>query len=188
MEIKYTDIVLAHYKNQWGSDFETKRYMKGPMFSLSKDFFILEYKPTDKRKMWTYATCGMSSFHNYNPIELHLFSSKQDKDNRVLEILTALSYYHKKESNINLNHTVNFGIPWQNNSRCTYGFISLPYLDGPSLEVFDNGHGRIIHFYWLIPVTKEEVNYMKITNVEALELLFDQAKFDYLDPNRKSLI
>lgn len=183
---KYVQIVLRHYKDNWGAGYQIKRYEMGPMRTLSPDFRILEYPPTSQRKMWTYATCGMSSFDNQQPIELHIFSSIQD-DNLV-EILTAVSYYHMNDAKLNLNHTVNFGIPWQHGSNCSYGLISLPYLDGPSLEILKVDGSSTIHFYWLIPITLEERDYKKKHGTEALEEKFEQKGFDYLDPFRRSLV
>jgi len=185
-EKNYNRLVLNHYEDNWGSNYQIRRLEKGPMKTLSKEFCLLEYPPNAKRKMWTYATCGMSAFNDDDPIEAHIFSPNQDEI--IIEILTAVSYYHKNEAKINLNHTVNFGIPWQPGSKCSYGLISLPYLDGPNLEILKINKSFTTHFYWLIPITPEEVNYKKKFGVEALEENFDKSGFNYLDPFRKSVV
>ena len=122
------------------------------------------------------------------PIELHLFSPK--KDGSLIELLTTVAYYHKNTRRLNLWHTVNFGRGWQDKSACEYGLISLPYLDGPTLEdlYLASPEEKIFKFYWLIPVTKQEVDYKKKYGIEALEQLFELQSFNYLDSNRKSVV
>jgi hypothetical protein len=88
---------------------------------------------------------------------------------------------------LDLGHSVNFGRPWIAESDCSYGLISLPYLDGPMLETL-TVESREIKFYWLVPVTFAEIAYKKAHGLEALEEAFDQAAFDYLDPQRRSVI
>ena len=46
----------------------------------------------------------------------------------------------------------------------------------------------VASFYWLIPISESEVEYKKAHGVEALEIKFDEAKFNYLDPNRASVV
>lgn len=135
--------------------------------------------------MWTYATCGMSQNDDNEGMELHVFSSMQNVG--LIELLTTIVFYHRIEKNLGLNHTVNFGRPWQDNSKCTHGFISLPYLDGPQLENMIYA-GKPIKFYWLIPITTDELEFKKANGTEALEARFDSTNFNYLDNNRSSVI
>ena len=72
------------------------------------------------------------------------------------------------------------------NSTCDHGLISLPYLDGPSLELAEIERVEA-HFLWLIPVTREEVEYKKKFGLEALESKLESSAFNYLDPKRKSV-
>src|SRR5262249_2003043 len=145
---------------------------------------VLEFAPTERRKMWTYATCCMSQPTDTTPIELHIFSSQ--KDVNLVELLTVVAYYHKTSSKIGLHHTVNFGRPWQDTSLCEYGFVSLPFLDGPDLENLYLPGNKTIKFYWLIPVTKSEVEFKSRYGIEALEQKFDSKNLDYLNPRRLS--
>lgn len=178
--------ILNHYNSIWGNFPNELLLKKGPIEKLNPNFRVLEYPPTKKREMWTYATCGMANgLNGSNNIELHMFSSV--KDVGVVEILTAVAYYHKNTAKLDLNHTVNFGQSWQNNSICTYGFISLPYLDGPDLETMQNSKVSI-KFYWLIPITKKEVEYKIDYGTNELEVLFEEKGLDYLNPSRGSLI
>ena len=88
---------------------------------------------------------------------------------------------------LDLNHTVNIGQPWLNDSKCDHGFISLPYLDGEQLEILELGE-KIVNCYWFIPITEKERDYKIENGVEELEQLFEDKKLDYLNPNRKGLV
>lgn len=183
----YTNLLKAHYASIWGNDFKERTWDKGPVNKLGDEFAILEFAPTDKREMWTYATVAMSSFRHKSPVELHMFSTIQDDS--IVELLTMAAYYHNTDHNLNLEHTVNFGRPWQKASSCSYGLISLPYLDGPKLELLDPGNGnKTIACYWLIPITLQERNYKIECGLEALEEKFEQSNFDYLNPGRMSVV
>lgn len=118
-------------------------------------------------------------------LELHLFAPPQGEVACLTEILTATAHYHRTGSRLGLEHSVNFGQPWLPGSKCTFGLISLPYLDGPDLERLEKPSVR---FLWLIPVTENEVAYKKKHGMEALEELFERAQFNYLDPLRPSVV
>jgi len=116
---------------------------------------------------------------------LLVYSPKSD--NLLVELLTVCASYHRNGLPLGLHHTVNIGQPWLDNSKCDHGFISLPYLDGEELEIFSFG-GQEIHCYWFIPITEKERDYKVENGCEALEQLFEDKRFDYLNPNRDSLI
>jgi hypothetical protein len=86
---------------------------------------------------------------------------------------------------MSLGHTVNFGQPWLPGSRCTFGLITLPYLDGPKLEWLEEPRVR---FLWLIPLTESERRFKKECGLDALEGKFEEQKFNYLDPARQSVV
>lgn len=136
--------------------------------------------------MWMYCTVGMSLERaDDNPIELFIYSPK--KDQSLVELMTLISSYHRNSAPLNIHHTFNIGRPWLDKSVCDYGFISLPYLDGESLELF-NFNETVIHCYWVIPVTESEKTYKNEKGCDALEDLFEDKKINYLDINRDSLI
>jgi hypothetical protein len=137
--------------------------------------------------MWIYATCGMGLCGATNPIELHLFSPRQCE--LLIELLTVIAHYHCTDRSLGLGHTVNFGRPWLPDSKCDYGLISLPYLDGPALERFnDEETDMTVECLWLIPIAKSERDYTKKNGLEALESKFEEYRFDYLDPARPSVV
>jgi len=182
----YLANIVAHYAHNWGGDFKYRKWPSGPLPNLVPHFTVLEYPPNASRAMWTYATCGMSDYTHASPVELHLFSSRQDDS--IIELLSAVCYFHQVADDLDLGHTVNFGRPWQGNSEASSGLISLPYLDGPALEVSKSGQHPEVHFYWLIPITKAELKFKKDFGLAGLESKFDNDQFNYLDPMRKSVV
>lgn len=182
----YTDVLLRHYDAVWGRSSASLMWEYGPVEKLNDDFSIREFSPGDRIGMWVYATSGMSShIEEGEPVELHIFSHRQDRG--LAELLTSVAYYHKFAARLNLHHTVNFGQPWQDNSGCDHGFISLPYINGPELMdcFFRKGN---IKCYWMIPVTENEVKFKIQYGVEALEAIFEREALDYLDPGREDVV
>ena len=184
----YFDTIKDHYLSIWKKDPKIYLWEKGPIEKLNHDFKVLEFPPISQNRMWMYCTCCMSDLNDEHPIELHIFSKERDES--IIELLTGVAYYHKSSNKIGLWHTINFGRGWQDNSMCEYGLISLPYIYGPILEnlYLDRGKQKCIKFYWLVPVTKEEVNYKRDYGIEALEQLFEQQSLNYLDPHRNSVV
>jgi len=123
----------------------------------------------------------MSQPVDHRPIELHMFSPRESDE--VVELLAVTAHYHRTAAKLGLGHSVNFGRPWMDTSKSEYGLVSLPYLDGPSLENLKID-SKELKFYWLIPVTSSEVAFKKQNGLEALEELFDRARFDFLNPER----
>ncbi len=179
--------IKTHYNKNWHNGSVIMHWPEGPINDLYDDFCILEFPPSEFRDMWTYATCGMSNLQEEEPIELHIFSSIQDES--LVELLTIIAYYHKNTSNLGLWHSVNFGRPWQGESICTYGLVSLPYLDGPDLEnMYIPEVDNNLKFLWLIPITEDEAGYKDKYGVEPLEEKFEEKQFNYIDSNRKSVL
>jgi hypothetical protein len=137
--------------------------------------------------MWTYATCCMSKPSDEKLVELHLFSPVQCELH--VELLTAIAHYHRTGRTLDLGHSINFGRPWLDGSRCEHGLISLPYLDGPALQLLKlNDAIATVNCLWLIPITESERNYKTSHGVEALEQKFEERNFDYLNPLRNSVV
>jgi hypothetical protein len=135
--------------------------------------------------MWAYGTCGLSTIGDATPLELHLFSDEQNIG--LVEALVATAHYHKTGSSLNVGHTINIGRPWVVGSKCEFGLISLPYLDGPRLECLN--HGKVkVRFLWVIPITKHELEFKKLYGLNALEDKLEAASFNYLDLYRESVV
>ena len=184
--VTFCNEIRSHYSTIWANAPVVKKWEKGPVADLPPGFCVLEFAPTDVRRMWTYATCCMSKPSDLKPIELHLFSPVQSE--LQVELLTVVAHFHRTGELLGLGHTINFGRPWLDGSVCDYGLISLPYLDGPMIEEFRPPSGHAVRCLWLVPITKAERDYKTTHGLEALERKFEQAKFDYLDPFRSSVV
>jgi hypothetical protein len=182
----YAGAVEAHYASVWAPPEERLRWPEGPAGELPDDFCVLRVRRSDEA--WAYATRGMSQPGDDQRLELHLLvpvGSEAVADRSVAELLTAVAHYHRTGATLGLGHTVNFGRPWLPGSRCTHGLVSLPYLDGPALEWLEGTQTR---FLWLVPVTRAEVEFKKRKGLDALEERFERQQFDYLDPQRPSVV
>jgi hypothetical protein len=179
------EVIAAHYEHCWNAKAESLRLECGPVWQLTPRFRILAFPPTASREMWSYATCGMSTQGDAPALELHLFSPV--KADSHVELLTAIAHYHLTGEYLNLGHTVNFGRPWLLTSKCDHGLVSLPYLDGPRLEWLEQT-GKKTRFLWLIPVTQDEAQYAKSQGLENLGSRFEASNFDYLNPERPSVV
>lgn len=181
----YTDAIRRHYLDTWSAPITIVPFERGPIEEISADFTILCVPPRPQRRLWTYCTQGMSNPNDANPLELHMFSSVPAQE--LAEVLAATAHYHRTGTPIGLNDTVDFGVPWQRNSRCDHGFVSLPYLDGPALEWLSFESTRV-RFLWLIPITGSERAFKRIYGADALESLMQSKNFAYADPLRQSLV
>lgn len=182
----YCAAVTCHYERNWPRQYSVKRHSHGPIHELPATFRVLEFASTTERDMWAYATACMSLPEDERKLELHLFSPVQSGGH--VELLTAIAHYHRTGATLALGHTVNFGRPWLPGSSCSYGLISLPYLDGPLLENLQLPNSKeIVKCLWLLPITASEVEFKKRHGVERLEEIFESASINYLDPDRKSM-
>lgn len=182
----YTDELKQHYESFYRVVGNKVTWDKGPTHKLCPEFFILEFGPSKRHQMWTYATVGMSLDRNDdNLIELITYS--REKDLSRVELLTVSASFHRNSAPLNLHHTVVVGQLNDSDTTCDHGFISLPYLEGEELEIIKFS-GLEIHCYWFIPITEKERDYKIKFGCDALEDLFEEKQFDYLDKHRKSLV
>jgi hypothetical protein len=183
---EYGDHLKRHYELKWRNSAYEKQWSEGPMACYAPDFQVFEFAPSLDRAMWTYATCCMSFANDDRALELHMFSPQQN--DLLVELLAAIAHYHRSEAHLGLGDTVNFGRPWLPHSKCTYGIVSLPYLDGPKLEWLCLPSELTIRCLWLIPITRKERDFKMTCGLDALEGRFEQASFNYLDPRRLSVV
>jgi hypothetical protein len=131
----------AHYHRVWGTAGTACAFSEGPTYQLPADFRVLRLPPHGGRTVWTYATRGMSQPGEARPIELHMFAPRETTE--VVELLFATAHFHRTEAPLDVRHSVHFGKPWLGRSACHYGLVSLPYLDGPELEIFQAGAATV---------------------------------------------
>jgi hypothetical protein len=177
--------IEEHYRNIWRVKGEACKFSAGPIHQLPHGFSVLRFPPHGSRAMWTYATRCMSLPGDKKPIELHMFSPHETDE--VVELLVVTAHFHRTSTRLDLGHSVFFGKPWIDQSECQHGLISLPYIDGPNLEKLHSG-SRTLNFYWLIPITRSEVEYKMRHGLDALEAEFDRSGFDYAAPQRRSVV
>ena len=182
----YHHKLLSHYISNWGDEYRSLIWEKGPYKDLGNHFRVLEFPPTPERNMWAYATCGMSHFEDQLCLELHIFSDQQDEI--LVESLIVVAHYHRFGASLGHWHTINWGRGWRLDSSCSYGLISQPYLDGPELEVLALDDNKSVYFYWLVPITAEELAFKKAYGAEKLEEIFEERELNYLDPSRNTLV
>jgi hypothetical protein len=85
---KYTNDLRGHYESFYGITGNKLTWDKGPTHKLHPEFFILEFEPSKKHQMWTYATVGMSlDRDDENLIELITYS--KERDSSRAELLTS---------------------------------------------------------------------------------------------------
>jgi hypothetical protein len=178
-------VIKGHYQSLCRNQGQTVDFSGGPIHQLPPEFEVVKFEPGLKREMWTYATACMSQAGDAKALELHMFSPYETDE--VAELLVVTAHYHRTGAVLDLGHSVNFGRPWLDRARADRGLISLPYLDGPNLETL-NDNGRLIHFYWLLPITEKEVEFKDLHGLEALEAEFDKAGLKYLSPDRASVV
>ncbi|TGE25976.1 suppressor of fused domain protein [Hymenobacter aquaticus] len=184
--MEYTAKCRKHFESFFGPKSAMRHLEAGPREKLHPAFFVLEFPPEQVYDFWIYCTVGMSLDRgDDNLIELFVYSPHQDDS--LVELMTVCAYYHRNVLPLNLHHTVNIGQPWLDDSQCDHAFISLPYFDSEDLELLQH-NDVTTHCYWLIPITESERDFKVEKGYEALEGLFEDAKFDYLNPARTSLV
>jgi hypothetical protein len=182
---KYLEIIKEHYNQYWGNAPSVCYMNGGPLHQLPAGYHVLRYAPSTTNNAWVYATCGMSMPTNKSQIELHIYAPEKNDD--LVEILSALCHYHNTGSSLGLNHTVNFGQPWWPGSNCCYGLISAPYIEDPSFGAHLSNEIQT-QFLWLIPITEREILYKKQNGIQSLEDKFEQTALNYIDPYRSSVV
>jgi hypothetical protein len=176
--------ITEHYTRHGAAPSQVVTWTEGPVDELPAAFSVLVITRSDTSV--AYATRCMSEPSDDERLELHLLARPADvPEGELAELLVAVAHYHRTGRRLGLGQTVDFGQPWLAGSACTHGLISLPYLDGPSLEWLA---APLIRFLWLVPVTASEVRFTEAHGVEALALRFDEQRSNLLDPRRASVV
>jgi Suppressor of fused protein (SUFU) len=180
--------VKEHLSSLWPrAHLSVRRWAKGPIEELGRDFAVIELSPTRKsNNLWVYSTAGTGRAESdARQHEFVLLSSSSEE--RHIETLTMLAHYHRFESTLGLGHIVTIGHSWAEGSRCNRLLMSLPYPFGPKLEWL-TAPTLTIQFLWALPITSEEAAFLKQNGIEELERRFDSAKLQYWDSLRESVV
>lgn len=181
----WEQLVAAHYAQFWGPAGRPMPFAGARALDLPADFAVLGYPPSNLRPFWTYATCGMSQPTDLKAVELFMTAPYSAPE--VVELLHATAHFHRAGAALAPGSTVNFGRPWMGASACSFGLVTLPYLDGPRLETATVG-GRQAKVYWLLPITPQETAFMKAKGLAELEEAFRREPISFLDPRRPSAV
>jgi hypothetical protein len=179
--------IEAHYDAFfYGHTMIEHQWSIGPTIEIMPDFRVREYPPGPRSQLVTYVSVGASSIRNSAADRLEFAILSRDSDLRCVELITILSWFHSTTP-LGAGHTFNIGEPWKPGSSCDHLLISIPYPLGPDFRVC-NLHDDLVHFYWLLPITKSEHDYKISNGLDALESLFDEAEFDFSDPFREPVV
>jgi hypothetical protein len=181
----YLKRIEEHYSQAWNNEC-TQLLLNGTEDKWMEEVRILKYPPTAHRAFWTYATCGMSLMDEEDELECFVYSPSES-DETLVGLLTMLAYYHQCKSRFWHGHTVDFGLPWIDQSLCDHGVLLLPYLDDEDFEYL-KGEDLNVRFLWLLPITGAEREYKVNHGLEALELLFEEKRMNYIDPKRECIV
>ena len=178
----------AHYASVRGEAQASRRAgHSGPSTRCQKGLASVNSRPNPiglcgrTRMLWD---VGGNS-QRFSLVEIRICFLLSQKGESLVELLTVIAHYHRTGSRLDIGHTVNFGRSWLPKSRCTFGLLSLPYLDRPELEEF-SWDSVVVRCLWLIPITEGERAF-KTHGLEELEALFEEKGFDYIDPFRPSI-
>lgn len=171
---------INHIKNFWkNSKIVEYSWHKGRILDEIPDFKVYCVKPESKN-LYIYVSHAISNITGCEFFFISPFQSEQ-----IIEILAMLGSFSLSYPNkIKLGEVIDIGRPWVNGSSMQHFLISLPYPYGKDLEYSSNG----TRYLWLLPIHKNEYEFLLENNVEDLEQLFDIHEINYIDINRKSVI
>ena len=170
-----------------GHSVEVVDYGLGPeRRQVAPDLRILVVGPGPRSDTWAYVTAGCWAAMEKDGHGLEFVMTTHVRDQRFIELMAMIAYYHCGGHQLDLEHSMPIGDPWVPGSTCDHLLISLPCLHGPDLEhcAVPGGHARIV---WTLPVTTAEIEFRRRHGHEALEQLFDEAEIIPTDPFRASV-
>ncbi|GGY00662.1 hypothetical protein GCM10010358_63110 [Streptomyces minutiscleroticus] len=170
-----------------GHSVEVVDYDLGPeRREVAPDLRVLVVGPGPRSDSWAYVTAGCWAAMEKDGHGLEFVMTAHVRDQRFIELMAMIAYYHCGGHQLDLEHSMPIGEPWVPGSTCDHLLISLPYLHGPDLEhcPVPGGHARIL---WTLPVTTAEIEFRRCHGHEALEQLFDKAEIIPTDPFRASV-
>jgi hypothetical protein len=179
-------MVRQHFIDQFiGHEFAELQWLDGPMKEIAPDFRVLRFAPGPNFQLWVYVSLGASTLSaGAERFEFTIFSPYESS--RFVELITMTAHYHKSH-NLSIGHTVPLGEPWISGSQCHAYLVSRPYPLGPEFEICDTTCGHL-HALWLLPITNKERDFKIANGLESLEARFEDAKLEYWDFKRISVV
>jgi hypothetical protein len=177
----------AHLRSFFaGHDCTETVWTVGPGADIFPRLRISQFAPGPKAALWVYVTIGAWEAGWQGELNLEFLIAAPREDLRHVELATMTACYHRSH-HLGLGHTVPLGEPWLAGSACDHLLISLPYPFGSELEncCLKSRHLQIL---WMLPITRAERDFKVEHGLEALEQKFDEAKLEYWDPARASVV
>jgi hypothetical protein len=169
-----------------GHGYREHEYTHGPAGRIPPDFRVVQVSDGPRTRLCTYLSLGSWEATCESNCGLEFLVTTSLPEMECVELLAMVAYYHRTER-LGVGHTFPLGYAWLGGS-CSHMMVSLPYPFGPDLEVCcleDEGHVR---FLWLLPITEAEKRFRHEHGLEALEQRFQDAKLNYADPWRQSVV
>lgn len=180
----YAERLLNHVQGFFGGHrLSIREFDDGLTKERVPGFSVIEVEPGPKTQLWTYVSVGAALAHE-RPLEFVCVNLVPSE--RFVQLLAMTAYYHATET-LGRGHMFPLGQPWVPESTLEYAVVSLPYLFGPSLEVFNYDSLRV-PLFWLLPITEQERVFGKTYGLEALEQRFDAAALEYWNVSRASVV
>jgi hypothetical protein len=167
-----------------GSQFSERRWTQGPSVEEFPDLYVLHATPRKGSTLHVFSTVGASNVRSGYHREFLVLAN--DAGDHHVETLFMVTYYHAHEG-LDVGHTCPIGHGWRPGASCDHLLFSRPYAMDPKFEYLHIGRHEV-RFLWALPVYASEVQYRHSHGLEALEKLFDAAKFDLSDEHRSAVI
>jgi Suppressor of fused protein (SUFU) len=169
-----------------GQRVEAFTWSVGPILSANPHFRALRVAPAEPGGLWQYVSVGGWAASGGVGRGLEFLISSPAETPRAVELLATTVYYNRT-ARLGLGHTVPIGQPWLPGSACDHLMVSLPYPQGPDLQSCHVGDLHV-DLLWLLPITPAERDFKIEHGQEALEARFDEARLQYWDIGRGSVV
>jgi hypothetical protein len=157
----------------------------GPILSVNPHFRALRVAPAEPGGLWEYVSVGGWAASGQGR-GLEFVISVPAETPRAVELL-AMTVYYNITHPLGLGHIIPIGEPWLPGSACDRLLVSLPYPHGPRLQTCHRGDLHV-DVLWLLPITVAERDFIVENGQEALESRFDEARLQYWDIHRRSVV
>lgn len=180
--MNYASNLIQHYESIWGHMHRRLFMTKGPIQDLPDGYQVGEFFD-DTKQLWIYAT--LNAADDRSGLEFHLIAPNADEHH--VQTLSVLAHYGLTTDPLEVGHTLNLGEGWLADSVCDHLLLSLPYLYGKNLELF-NHHEMNVRCLWVLPITRNERAFKAEHGLEALESKFEEHGIEFADPSRVSVV
>ena len=137
--------------------------------------------------VWGYATCGVHQIPTTGNRQEFVLLSPVASPVHPTTLAEVTLRYGTPGGQFTLGDVVELDQPWLSGSQCDRFLVSRPYIIDPLFEYLDLGN-LCIQFSWLLPITRQEADFLAVEGLESLESRFEQAQLRPIDATRPSVI